>query len=199
MAACNARRQAKARRAHSAVDLCPDVVIEAEDEDLLGLEDMLGEVDTLFSDLGCNGDCGAEFERMSGLRAVPLMRSREDACRRTELDDGAFIASLRDLSVALIISVAKIDLSFGDNWLSSLDSVLFSFSANETFLPLVFAPVGFVALDDSADFDGFFEFPAKGLGAIGVFGNRRSLSIVAVAGVHVVVELTAARIESAVS
>ena len=199
MAVCNARRHAKARRAHSAVDLCPDIVIEAEDEDLLGLEDMLGEVDTLFSDLGCNGDCGAEFERMSGLRAVPLMRSREDACRRTELDVGAFMTSLRDLSVALMTSVAKIDLSFGDNWLASLNSVLSSFSANETFLPLVFATADFVALDDSADFAGFFEFPARGLGTIVIFGNRRSLSIVAVAGVHVVVEPTAARIESAVS
>jgi hypothetical protein len=84
LAACSARRQAKATRAHSAVDLCPDDVIEAEDEDRLGLEDMLGEVDTRFSDLGCNGDCGTEFDRWSGLRVVALIRSFEDACRRTE-------------------------------------------------------------------------------------------------------------------
>ena len=84
MAACRARRQAKATRAHSAVDLCQDVVIEAEDEDLLGLEDMLGEDDTRFSDLGCNGDCGAEFDRWSGLRDVALIMSFDDACRRTE-------------------------------------------------------------------------------------------------------------------
>jgi hypothetical protein len=95
-------------------------------------------------------------------------------------------------------SVANIDLSFGDNCFS-LYSFLFSFSANETFLPRVLAAVGFAGLDDSADFVGFLVFPTGGFGTAAVFGNRRSLSIVAVAGVQVDVELTAARIESAVA
>jgi hypothetical protein len=108
------------------------------------------------------------------------------------------MASLRDLSVALMTSVANIDLSLGDNWFSSLCSFLFSCSANETFLPLVFAAAGF-ALDDSADFVGLLEFPTGALNTVLGFGNRSSLSIVAVAGVQVEVELTAARIESAVA
>jgi hypothetical protein len=95
-------------------------------------------------------------------------------------------------------SVANMDLSFGDNWFSSLCSFLFSCSANETFLPLVFAAVDF-AFDDSADFAGFLEFPTGALDTVLGFGNSSSLSIVAVAGVQVDVELTAARIESAVA
>lgn len=197
MAACNDRRHAKATRAHSAVDLYPDVVIEAEDEDLLGLEEILGEVDTRFNDLGCNGDCGAEFDRWSGFRVVDFIRSLEDACRRTGPAAGALIASPRDLSVALMTSVASIDLSFGDNWFSSLISFLSSSAANETFLPLVFAGAGFVVLEVIADFVGFLVVPAGIFGIGASFGNKRSLSIVDVAGVQVVVELTAARTESA--
>jgi len=126
------------------------------------------------------------------------MRSLEDACRRAGPRAGALMASLRDLSVALMTSVANIDLSFSDNWFSSLCSFLFSCSANETFLPLVFAPVGF-ALVDSADFVGFLEFPNGAFNTAVGFGNRSSLSIVTVAGVQVDVELTAARIESTVA
>jgi len=54
--ACNVRRHAKATLAHSAVDLCPEEVTEADDEDLICLVDILGELDTRLRDRGCNGD-----------------------------------------------------------------------------------------------------------------------------------------------
>jgi len=66
-------------------------------------------------------------------------------------------------------------------------------------LLLLLVAGGFVALEGTADLVGFLIFVAEtvfsGLG----FGSKRSLSIVDVAGVQVDVELTAARIESAVA
>jgi len=113
--ACNVRRQENATRAHSAIDRYPDEVIEADEEDLLSREDKLGELDTRFRDRGCNGDCGNEFDRRSAFLADALTRSFEGSCRRTGLGAGTLIASLRTFRVVLIISVANIDLSFGDN------------------------------------------------------------------------------------
>lgn len=51
----------------------------------------------------------------------------------------------------------------------------------------------------ATDFVDFFELPCAVVVWILDFGNKRSLSIVAVAGVQVDVEDTAARIESAVA
>jgi hypothetical protein len=171
-------------------------VIEAEEEDLLSRVDMLGELDTRFRDRGCNGDCGNEVERLTAFLAEALTRSFEDPCRRIELGAGDFMASLRVLRVALMISVARIDLSFGDNWF------LFSpvSSSDAIFLVLDFGATDFAGLcfDDVIDFVGFFEFVAGVACWISALGSKRLLSSVAVAGVQVDVEPTAARIESAV-
>jgi hypothetical protein len=90
-------------------------VIEADEEDLLSRVDMLGELVTRFRDRGCKGDCGTEFDRLSAFLAEAFIRSFEEPCRRIGPGAGDFMASLRVLRVALIISVANIDLSFGDN------------------------------------------------------------------------------------
>jgi len=73
------------------------------------------------------------------------------------------------------------------------------FSCSITFLVRDFADRDFVdfALDLAAEL--FFGFADKVASGLLVFGNKRSLRIVAVAGVHVEVERTAARIESAVA
>jgi hypothetical protein len=66
------------------------------------------------------------------------------------------------------------------------------------FLP----PPGVLPLFDfaaAADIVGFLELTVVVVFAPSIFGNKRSLSIAAVAGVQVDVELTAARIEAAVA
>jgi hypothetical protein len=97
------------------MDLCPDEVIEADEEDLLSRGDKLGELDTRFRDRGCNGDCGNEFDRRSAFLAEAFSRSFEEPCCRTGPGTGVFMTSLRAFRVVLIISVANIDLCFGDN------------------------------------------------------------------------------------
>ena len=79
---------------------------------------MFGELTTRFKDRGCRGDCGIEFDRLRALFAEALTKSLEDSFRRK--DAGALIASLRDLRVALMTSVARIDLSFAESWSPSL-------------------------------------------------------------------------------
>ena len=101
--------------AHSPVARCPEDVIDAEDEDLLSLVDILGELETLFKERGCNGEGGREFERRRAFLAEALIKSFDEACFRTGPGAGVLMASLRDFRAALITSVASIDLSFGDN------------------------------------------------------------------------------------
>jgi hypothetical protein len=102
-------------RAHSAVGRHPEEVVDEDEEDLLSRVVILGELATLFRDRGCKGDCGNEFERRSAFLAEGLTRSFEDPWRPTGPTAGDLIASLRVLRVALIISVANMDLSFGDS------------------------------------------------------------------------------------
>jgi hypothetical protein len=135
---------------------------------------------------------GIEFERLSAFRAEAFTISFEESFFR---DAGALIASLRDLSVALITSVANIDLSFADS--CSPSPCLLS-SVNETLLPFRFAGAPFTLFPFAAVVDLIEDFKTGASGATG-FGNKRSLSNVAVVGVQVDVELTAARIESAVA
>ena len=169
--------------------------MEAEEEDLLCLDDMSGELETRFRERGCNGDWGMEIDRRSVFLADDLTKSFEDACLRTGAGAGALIASLRDLRVAFMTSVARIDLSFGDNcspssWISVSTTVFFVL----VFAAGVLAVFVFGAV---AAFVGFFAivpvvfWPSD-------FGSKSSLSIVTVAGVHVDAERTAVRIESAV-
>jgi len=87
-------------------------VREAVDEDLLVLVVIVGELETRFRDRGCSGDCGVELDRRSVLRAEAFTRSFDDSFFLNPT--GVLIASVRDLRVALITSVANIDLSFGD-------------------------------------------------------------------------------------
>lgn len=104
---CNERRHANATRAHSAVDLLADVIMDGEDDDLLRPVDTLGEGEIRFGDLGWSGDWGAESERRRTLCADALTNSfAADSflCRGA----GTLIDSLRALRVELTISVASI-------------------------------------------------------------------------------------------
>jgi hypothetical protein len=159
--------------------------VEADEFDLLGLEEKSGELETRFKLLGCRGVWGIEFDLRRVLRADALTRSFEVSFFR---GGGALMASLRDLRVALMTSVANIDLSFADNFSPSLFS-----SANTTFFPLVLAAGAFppFALATIVDFEAGFVV----LGSV-IFGNKRSFNNVTFAGVQVDVEPTAARIES---
>lgn len=114
---------------HSAVGLWVDAV-EIEDEDLWRME-ISGELDILFNDLGCKGLWGAEFERRRTFRLEALINSLEEGALRS--GGGAFIASLRSFSVALITSVARIAFSLGE-------------SCSETSLGLPFVGGIFVCL-----------------------------------------------------
>lgn len=177
------------------MDLCPDEDIDADELDLLCRFEISGELETRFRLRGCNGDMGIESERRRALRAEAFTRSLEESFFRVA---GALIASVRALSVALMTSVASIDLSFADS--CSPSPCLFSWSAHSTF-PLGFAGGAFTLFPLAAavgfDVDFAIDFEAVGSGIID-FGNKRSESMVAVVGVQVDVELTAARIESAV-
>jgi hypothetical protein len=165
--------------------------VEEDEDDLLDRVDTEGELETRFKDLGCNGDWGIEFDRRSALRAEALIKSLADSFLRTGAGD--LIASVRALSVALMTSVASSDRSFGDK--CSSESV-FPCST----LPFRGFAVGVLvvlALDVSADLPDFLEMACVlVIGALG-FGNKSSLSIVAIAGVQVDVEPIAARTESA--
>jgi len=195
LAACRARRQAKLTRAHSAAARCPDVLIETEEDDLLNLEPILGELETRASALGCNGEFGNEVERRREPRADFLRASFAEAGLCSV---GVFIASLRAFRVELMTSVAKMYFSFEDNCCS----VSTSLSCTGVFAPRVPALEGVFALDLIA--------VAFGLAAAVVlvddveavvfdFGSKRSLRSVTIAGVHVVVDLTAVLMESAFS
>jgi hypothetical protein len=184
------RRHAKAILAHSAVDLFPEEIIAGDDEDLLSLVVVLGELNIRLRDLDCNGDWGAEFERWRAWRAAALTSSLGDSffCRGA----GDFIASLRALSVELTTSVANIDRSFGDNRSPSscISPTLSAFVARGFAGAFaVFDLAATVALAVFAVID-FCSFD---------FGDRSSLSCVTVAGEHVEVEVMAARTKSAVA
>lgn len=162
--------------------------MEADELDLLCLEEKSGELETRFKLLGCRGDWGIEFDLRGVLRADTLTRSFEESFFR---GGGALIASLRALRVAFMTSVANIDLSFADN--CSPFPCLFS-SAKATFIPLVLAGTAFPLLPLGAAEDFVIGFEESG--AL-ILGNKSSFSVEAVVGVQVDVELTAARIESA--
>ena len=189
MLACKALKQVKATLAHSAIDLFPDDVIEADEADLLCLEDISGELDTRFRLRGCKGDRGIEFDLRRALRADALIRSFERSFFRGA---GALIASLRALRVALMTSVARIDRSFADK---CSPSPCLPSPVNTSFFPLGFGGPDFTPFLEAVVFAVGFAIPGSAV----IFGNNRSLSIVAVVGVQVDVELTAARIESAVA
>lgn len=169
--------------------------MEAEEEDLWDLAEIFGKVATRTSVLGANGDLGSstEFDLRSALRVVALTKSLDDSLRRT--GGGALIASVRALRVALMTSVANIDRSLGDKYSSSY---VFSWSQFllRGFPASVFAGFDFaeaVAFAVFFEIVGIFEFAACDL------GNKRSLRSVAVSGVQVDVELTAAFIDSGVA
>jgi hypothetical protein len=189
LAACNPRKHAKATLAHSAVALYPDVVIDAEDDDRLAFEEIFGELETRVRERGCSGDCGREVDRRRVLRVVDFRASLEEAGRRSGA--GALIASLRAFVVELMTSVAKIAFSRGDSCFStSTSSCVFAVrdpaldGAFALALAVVFA---FVALDVVV------AVSAAGL------GRSKSERIVAVAGMHVVVDFTALLTTSALS
>lgn len=197
LAACRARRQAKLTRAHSAAARCPDAVIETEEEeeDLLGLEPILGELATRVSGLGCSGEFGKDVDLRREPRADVLRASFEETGRRI---DGAFIASPSALRVELMTSVAKIYFSLGDNccWVST------SVSCTSVFAPRVPALEGVFVLDLVAvafDFTPTFVFVDEAEVCVFGLGRSRSLRSVAIAGVHVVVDFTALLMESALS
>ena len=121
--------------------------------------------------------------------------SLEDSFLR--VGSGALIASVRDLRVALMTSVASMDLSFGDRYSSSC-SWIFSFSA---FFVRDDFPSGFVAFGFAVETEYFRAFELIGtLQFWGTpFGSKRSLRVVAVDGVQVDVEPTDARTTSAVA
>jgi hypothetical protein len=190
---CNVRRHAKAMRAHSAVDLLPDVMIDGEDDDLLSPPETLGEGEIRFGDLGCSGDCGAEVERRRDLCAEALTSSFEaDTFFCSGI--GALIDSLRALRVELTISVANMDCSFGDSRspFSYFPSSFTAFARDFTLVFVLFNFVEAVGFELFAGIDPTSDFGAP------EFGNRSSVSSATVAGEQVVVEATAARIDSAV-
>jgi len=152
---------------------------------------MFGELETRFKVRGCCGDWGIEIDLLSPLRAEFLTMSLEDSFRRTGA--GALIASVRDFRVALITSVASIDLSFGDRCSSSCSR---EFSCSAFFVRDLTG--GFVAFDFTPEAVLFKTFERPGtLESFGIaFGNKRSLRVVAVAGVQVDVEPTDARTAS---
>lgn len=192
-AVCIARRQAKAILAHSALDLYPGDVTEADDEDLLILVEISGELETRLRERGCSGERGNELDRRIPLCAEAFNRSLEDGCRR--IGGGALRASPKTLRVALMTSVASIDLSFGDSF-STCPGV---FSTSTALPRWLFAGRVFVAFClDVVGFGIFFELLRSLISAPLELGSRRSWSVVTVTGEHVDVEQTAARTESTV-
>jgi hypothetical protein len=104
------RNVANATRAHSTVARQP-LDADGAAGDLCVLMPPAGDVDTRFSDRGCRGVIGMEFDRRSAFRLADLaswpgVRGGADAA-------GEFLAaSPNDLSVALMTSVANTACSF---------------------------------------------------------------------------------------
>lgn len=196
LATCKARRQANPVRAHSAAARCPDAVIEAEDDDLLALVPIFGELVTRVSALGCSGEFGKEVDRRREPRSFVLRISFEDAGR---FSGGCFIASPRALRVELMTSVARTYFSLG---VSCCCSGTTSFSCTGAFAPRLPILDGVFARDFAviafgliADFVSVDEVGGGGFD----FGRSKSLRSVAIAGVHVDVDFTALLMESAFS
>lgn len=103
------------------------------------------------------------------------------------------IESVRAFSVAFTISVANIDRSFADNRSPSscMSSFLAALVRGFATALVLFTFVDTIVFEFLEGFDLSSAFKPTG------FGSSRTLSSVTVAGKHVDVEVTAARMESA--
>lgn len=171
----------------------PDPIDDTKDEDRLESMPILGVLDTLCSDRGCNGDCGSEFDLRRALRADSFTSSWDDCRCRTGV--GILMGALSAFSVALITSVANIPFSLDDNCTSffppfrlvgAVFPALTPFdSVEDPFTNPLFAP--------DFEIDNFVVASSVAV------GSNKALRRVTVVAVHVDVEITATRTASALS
>ena len=164
-------------------------MLEAEDDDLLSLLAIFGELATLFNDRDWSGVCGNELDRRNPFLAFDLIESLDDACRRIEHVVEVLIASLSDLRVAFMTSVASMDLSLADN--CSLQGVSSSMAVLLFALPVV--GITGVFFKNAVGLMVFFGAEISS----SAFGISKLESKVVVVTVHADCDLIAARIESA--